>query len=307
LLDSLLQENIMSSVTKGKLIQLSVLQEPSYGIPGDVTFHIQDGMVDKENAIPSEVKGHKAILGAFSPVFKSMFFGPMKETRDIIPIEQTTLKAFEIFIDYIYQKDIDWSKMTVLELYDIVNLAERYQMSDLMKEIKTQMEIVAITDESLMDTAHIAAQFSQFPGVSSTLLDTCARFLQKTKRTPQDRLDFATNQSGGGQEAITLHLLILVRDLPPLEECGNCREPKDKCMDGKVVESRDKFTIGLKLRVNTRCGIYWGTNGGGRAGKVYTVLSKPAFDVVSVQQEGAGAETYAYQYSGTETFCYNCC
>ena len=134
----------------------------------------------------------------------------------------------------------------MLEMYDIVNLVERYQMPCLMKEMKTQMEIVAITDESLLDTAHIAAQFTQFPDVSSTLLDTCARFLQKTKRTSAERLDFAINQSGGWQEATALQLLRLVRDLPTL---GNCGDPMEKCKNGKVVESMNKFTIGLKSRV----------------------------------------------------------
>ena len=264
----------MSSVTKGKLIKLSVLQDPSYGTPADVTFHIRD----KDRAIPGEVKGHKLILSAFSPVFKSMFFGPLKETREVIPIEQTTLEAFEILVEYIYQKDIDWSKMTVLEMYDIVNLAERYQMSDLMTEIKTQMEVVAITDENLMDTAHIATQFSQFPDVSSTLLNSCARFLQKTKRTPVDRLDFAINQSGGGQEVTTLQLLMLVRDLPTLE-CGNCGEPMEMCMDGKVVETMDKFTIGLKLRVN-RWSPYWCES---LVGQVFTVISRPTTNTVNTE------------------------
>ena len=55
--------------------------------------------------------------------------------------------------------------MTVLQMYDIVNLVERYQMPYLMKEMKTQMEIVAITDESLLDTAH---SFLTYPPPSLT-------------------------------------------------------------------------------------------------------------------------------------------
>ena len=298
----------MCSITKGKLTQLSLLQDPSYGIPADVTFQIIDEVVAEDRAVLGEVKGHKVILGAFSPVFKSMFFGPLKETRDVIPIEQTTLEAFEKLIEYIYQKDIDWSNMTVLEMYDIVNLAEMYQMPDMMNEIKTQMEVVAITDETLMDIAHTAAQFSQFSDVSSTLLHTCARFLQKTKKSPGERLEFAMNQSGGGQEATTLQLLVLARDLPALE-CGNCGEAKEKCMDGKVVASRDRFTPGLRIRVNRNC-IYWGENGGGFVGKVYTVISKATTEnVVKVQEAGYDPMDYYIIHFKTKilTFCYNCC
>jgi hypothetical protein len=300
----------MCSVTKGKLGQLSHLQDPAYGIPGDVTFQISGPGEElaEDMAVLGELKGHKVILGAFSPVFKSMFFGPLKETKDVIPIEQTTFEAFEKIIDYIYQKDIDWSGMTVLEMYDIVNLAEMYQMPDMMEEIKAQMENVAITEESLMDTAHTAAQFSQFSEVSTTLLRTCARFLQKTKKTSTERLDFAMKQSGNGQEATALQLLVLARDLPALE-CGNCGEPKEKCLDGKVVASRDRFSPGLKIRVNRNC-IYWGENGGGFVGKVYTVISKATTEnVVKVQEAGYDPMDYYIIHFKTKilTFCYSCC
>lgn len=301
----------MVSITKGKLPQLSLLQDTSYGIPSDVTFQINDTsreVVAEDKAVLGEVKGHKVVLGAFSPVFKSMFFGPLKETRDVIPIEQTTLEAFEKIIDYIYQKDIDWSGMTVLEIYDIVNLAEMYQMTDMMKEIITQMENVSLTDDSLMDIAHTAAQFTQFSDVSSALLETCAKFLQKSVKTPEKQLQFALAQSGGGQEATALQLLVLVRDLPSLE-CFNCGEARNKCLDGQLVVYREKFNIGCKLRVNKNC-IYWGENGGRFAEKVYTVVSMVTDEnVVKVQEAGMQPMDYYIIHHKTQifTFCYNCC
>ena len=54
----------MVSVTKGKLSQLSLLQDPSYGIPSDVTFQIngtKDEVVAEDKAVLGEVKGHKVI------------------------------------------------------------------------------------------------------------------------------------------------------------------------------------------------------------------------------------------------------
>ena len=40
------------------------------------------------------VYGHKLILAMGSPVFKSMFFGELKETREVIEIEDLTSAGF---------------------------------------------------------------------------------------------------------------------------------------------------------------------------------------------------------------------
>ena len=39
--------------------------------------------------------GHKQVLGLGSPVFESMFFGQLKEQRDIIVIEDLTTVGFK--------------------------------------------------------------------------------------------------------------------------------------------------------------------------------------------------------------------
>ena len=39
--------------------------------------------------------GHKQILGLCSPVFKSMFFGQLKEQREVIEIKDLTLVGFK--------------------------------------------------------------------------------------------------------------------------------------------------------------------------------------------------------------------
>ena len=41
------------------------------------------------------VYGHKVILGMGSPVFKSMFFGELREQREVIEITDLTLIGFK--------------------------------------------------------------------------------------------------------------------------------------------------------------------------------------------------------------------
>jgi len=290
-----------------KYSELSLLLDPSCGIMSDVTFKIVRS-INKERAEDSEVlgeiKGHKVILAAFSPVFKSMFFGPLKETKDVIHVEQTTLEAFEKMIEYIYQSDIDWSALSLLELYDIINLAELFNLPKLTNEIKTQMEAMPLTMESLMEVAHTAAQFTQFEEVSSALLLTCSKFLQKTKRTPADQLQFALDQLDTGREKTVLQLLTLVKS--NLLACTNCGE--DECLNGKLVDTNEKCTVGLKIKVNKNRSSYWGPNGGSFATKCYTVIEVPNGNTVKVKEsENGHSVAHNFMFDGGPLFCYSCC
>ena len=50
--------------------------------PYDITFEINGN----ERFSGKKIKAHKSILAAFSPVFKKMFYGTLKETKDVIPV-----------------------------------------------------------------------------------------------------------------------------------------------------------------------------------------------------------------------------
>ena len=115
-----------------------------------------------------ELKGHKNVLAAFSDVFRCQFFGTIKESKDVIPVKQTTLASFDKLFDFIYNKDIDWSVLTVLEMYDVANLAYKYRMPELLEEVRVQMEEVTITMDNLMEVADTATQFIQFPEVTTS-------------------------------------------------------------------------------------------------------------------------------------------
>eukprot|EP00092_Neocalanus_flemingeri_P070838 GFUD01086979.1.p1 GENE.GFUD01086979.1~~GFUD01086979.1.p1 ORF type:complete len:173 (-),score=45.80 GFUD01086979.1:133-600(-) len=154
----------METITKGKFARLSLLQDPAYGIPSDVTFQIIrvtiEGTAEIQEVL-GDVTGHKVVFAAASSVFRDEFFGGLKETTDVIPVKETTYEAFEKLMFFIYSKDIDWSGVTVLEMYDVVNLAERYIMPELMDEMKKQMENVPLkNNDDLLNIAHTASEFN---------------------------------------------------------------------------------------------------------------------------------------------------
>jgi len=213
----------MSRIIKGRAPELaSLLMDQSEGerIPFDITFKIVEfgEVADEEEGGREEVKAHRLILGSYSTVFKAMFYGPMKETRDVIPVEGTTVEAFKRMIEYFYHVDIDCSEMTIKELFGIVDLAERYNVDKLKEEMTKQMEIVSIPMESLMEVVSIASEFSHFEVGSSTLLLNCAKVFQNNIRDKAAQLQFLVDQHACGKGLLALELITLVKTLPAVWE-----------------------------------------------------------------------------------------
>jgi len=226
---------------------LTPLLDPSFGIPFDVSFQIlgyDDGEYHDQETCLGVIKAHKMVLGLASPVFKSEFFGLAKEKSDTIPVKETTLKSFQRLIDFIYGKKIDWKDISVFEIFDIVNLAEKYQIPELSEEITFQLKEYPLTMENVLDIAETAAQFNQFETIVSKLLETCAIFLKSELNTEKSQLQFALKQSGTGMEKIVLHLLSMVGP-----ECSNCR--KLECMNGQLITTCDLIAEGMKITVST--------------------------------------------------------
>ena len=71
---------------------------PDSDVPPDVFF-----LVQAENGEDNKKKigAQKLPLAGVSPVFKNMFYSPMKEEGEVV-VKETTPEAFEAMIKYIY-------------------------------------------------------------------------------------------------------------------------------------------------------------------------------------------------------------
>ena len=63
----------------------------------DVTFLLRG-----EDGECSKIGAHKLLLAAVSPVFKRMFYGPMKVTKEEVEVKDASPDAFQFMIDYIH-------------------------------------------------------------------------------------------------------------------------------------------------------------------------------------------------------------
>ena len=143
----------------------------------DITVTESEKGIKRKRVKKGVISAHKVILAASSSVFKGMFFGPMKETKDVIEVKETMFEAFERLLEYIYQVDIECRNISLVELYEIMKLAELYDMPELMEELKIQIENFPISMDNLMQVATAAYEYPQFEDVSKAVMVSCAKFL----------------------------------------------------------------------------------------------------------------------------------
>ena len=124
--------------------------DPTFGLPPDVVFCVIEEDVGEECSGNDTIAAHKYFLAMVSPVFKAMFFGLTKESREVVPIRGTSKDAFTLMIHYIYQKKICWMEKDVSVLLEVVNLAEMYDLEDLMEEVKKPLAKYPLTPETVI-------------------------------------------------------------------------------------------------------------------------------------------------------------
>jgi len=226
------------------------LLEPGFGIAPDVLFriHLTDGGHDH----PGEVEAHRLILGFLSPVFRNQFFGPAKDTEDVIAVQGTTKKAFETMIDFIYGKKIIWEVMSLSELFDVVNLAEMYILPEFMEEVKKVIENYDLTDDNLIEAAAIAEALSHFEEPSSALMNHCQNFVQNKIKTAQDAAEFAYKHASTEFDGLALKLLASVRS----RACSNCGS--NPCKNKWLVTDMENLTVGCMMNTSGLDQRYWG-------------------------------------------------
>lgn len=116
----------------------------------DIYFEFShDNQVEK-------VPAHKSILATASPVFRQMFFGPLKE-GDVIKIKHTTVDAFEEFLQFFYLNKIT---LTMGNIGEVVRLSDYYDVADCFEKCVDVLECSALTSENIAWGYQLAIMFN---------------------------------------------------------------------------------------------------------------------------------------------------
>ena len=239
-------DNSKSSVARTDWAQF--LGESSE-LPPDIVFNVmeqgeeaEDEIINLEDWKTLKVPGHKLLLAGVSAVFRKEFFGPLKTTRDVIDIKETTIEAFTIMMDFIYKPDGLKNINCPQTLCQILNLSERYQVTGLKESVTKVLCGLPITPQNLMFTATVAKNYMVFKDVSTMLTNKCGDFLKTQFKTSAQVFDFlqSTYASFPGAD-----MDILVELLRSNTVCTNCKKRVNQCMDGEDVTQENSAILSV--------------------------------------------------------------
>ena len=161
---------------------LRVFLSPDSDLPPDVSF-----LVQTEDGGERYVKAHRFPLSCVSPVFRGMFFGPIKETSEVVEVKETTAEAFETMINFIYdplhgETAFNLSQISCPQkLFELLALATKYQIWKLDSLTSDALKTLPITKENLIFTATVAKNYkAAFEGDGTPMMVRCLKFLLHT-------------------------------------------------------------------------------------------------------------------------------
>ena len=215
---------------------IASLLSPSCGIPFDIYFEVYDD----EGTLLGSLGGHKNLMALKSPVFKTMFYGALKECRATVQIKETSLGAFKEMLRYVHEDTVNeedkvWCKMGIREVIKIADLAEKYHLPGLKSKTVAFAKSFQFPKENLLEVFSLA-ESTPFPEVSEALLQNCVDFLLAILATPSDYDKFVKEHS---EETGALRLLArvdfskmaFVDTRPPAPSC--CRKQFPACERSK--------------------------------------------------------------------------
>ncbi|XP_017045258.1 uncharacterized protein LOC108090875 isoform X2 [Drosophila ficusphila] len=131
----------------------------------DCVFHICE----------EQVKGHKLILSAASPVFEAMFFGPMQnnETEPEIEINDISAAVFKVLVEYIYTGVVKYNDLELVACIELYYAAEKYLLEELIADT-----LLAITRKLRFANILPALELSVCMGLDG-LLEVCMTFFMR--------------------------------------------------------------------------------------------------------------------------------
>ena len=205
-------------------------------------------------------------------------------------MKDTTLNAFKAMMSVIYKQPINFKNMSVEEVFELVNLAERYDLQKLKPKLKQELETMSLVKESVVEVAKTAMKFHQLEEASRTVLDNCAKTLNSQLDTKESVVQFCASYSGTEDEVIGMKLIAMMKSLPLLTPppCPNCQETP--CKSGTAITSAKQVRVGTVMMPNSDCvqRLKWNIEHRGDA----VVKSTSEYNKKVMVEEGNGAYKY---------------
>ena len=226
-------------------------------LPTDVKFLFKEEA--ESGTIVKEIRAHKLILALVSNVFKTGFFGGIVDDGDII-IKDASKEAFEVMIEFIYNKISDVSSYEFDILCETYYLADKYNIFELEKETLRSIRSKDIGAGNALKVANLAEHYSAHEELSEILYKAVSHELStKFEGNFSNAAEFFKNIDADATPISSKSLLRILGGLKtvPSASCGNCRA--SPCRSGSKV-TKDHFVPGAKVSAAAVVPNYLGFN-----------------------------------------------
>jgi len=217
-----------------------------------------------------------------------MFFVADTTDKDAnkLLIKETTYVAFLITKNAIYgitSMQHGLKGKSALEVFNVLDLVTRYQISELQTVVRNHLVSFPLTDDTVLEVASTAMEKSStFEDEAKQMLILCAKFLETKLKNAKAVFEYVATHKD--DQNVVYHLLALMNSIAV---CTNCREKV--CQNGNDIV-QGKFRVGLC--VTTNCKDYW--SAGEKAWGKGIVTQMLPDDEVCVQSNNNDSNEYTY-------------
>eukprot|EP00092_Neocalanus_flemingeri_P013501 GFUD01014560.1.p1 GENE.GFUD01014560.1~~GFUD01014560.1.p1 ORF type:complete len:264 (-),score=43.37 GFUD01014560.1:123-854(-) len=201
----------------------------------DISFSFSDETTGEK----SELFAHKLILACGSPVFMAQFYGLIKERKDSIPIEDSSIEAFKVFLDVLYNKKVPLNDMDFPFLGELFYLADKYRLTLLKSSIVQEVSSRKMVAEKVLEAAKLAEIYAPLEQFSNSLHQICSSFVRDNL---EGVLGVFEDEEVGEESSRILHRLMARASRskpkpPPVPICKNCNH--DACLNGEELTKKN--------------------------------------------------------------------
>ena len=137
-----------------------------------------------------KVRANKTVLSCASEVFRAQFFGPSVPQKAVYVVEDSSVDAFNLFLDILHNVKIDLEELNLEVLGELFHLATKYQIDIVKKAVVSTVKVKNIEMEDVVEAMNVVEKNAHMPEFAHSILENCAKYVLKVSDEGGDILDF---------------------------------------------------------------------------------------------------------------------
>jgi len=118
-----------------------------------------------------EISAHKVVLAIASDVFKTEFFGHLREPKDSVEIVDVCYAVFKEMIEFIYNINHCWWQRSIQFLGELYYLGEKYMLGSLKVKILESIQYSVPSTRSVVRMSLLADHYAFLEEFSDLLYE----------------------------------------------------------------------------------------------------------------------------------------